>query len=66
MADDVPQLVRWIDEVRAREVQRGLSRKEQRAWRQGAHVRDYFYGATRDRSLLERAQGKLARLLLGL
>ena len=66
MSDDVPQLRRWIDEVRARELQRGLSRKEQRAWRQGAHVRDYFYGETRERSLLERAQGKLSRLLLGL
>ena len=66
MSDDVPQLVRWIDEVRAREMQRGLSRSERRAWRQGAHVRDYFYGAARERSLLERAQGKLSRLLLGL
>lgn len=66
MSDDVPQLVRWIDEVRARELQRGLSRKERRAWRQGAHVRDYFYGPTRERSLLERAEGKLSRMLLGL
>ena len=65
MSDDVPQLVRWIDEVRAREVQRGLSRKEQRAWRQGAHVRDYFV-ARRATGPCWSAQGKLARLLLGL
>lgn len=66
MSDDLPQLRRWVDEVRDRERQRGLSRSEQRAWRQGAHVRDYFYGAGRERSLFERAQGKLSRLLMGL
>jgi glycosyltransferase involved in cell wall biosynthesis len=66
MSDDVSQLRLWVDEVRDRERERGLSRIEQRAWRQGAHVRDYFYGAGRERSLFERAQGKLSRLLMGL
>ena len=66
MSDDIPQLRRWIDEVRGREWQRGLKPSEWVSWLQGAHIRDFYYATPRKRSMLERAHRRLSRALLGL
>jgi glycosyltransferase involved in cell wall biosynthesis len=38
MSNDVAQLRRWIDRVRALEMERGLTRKQRIAWRQGKDI----------------------------
>jgi glycosyltransferase involved in cell wall biosynthesis len=66
MSGDAARLRSWIDEVRTRERDRGLSLDEARAWREGEHVWDRFYGSSGSQSLIRRAHRKLARTLSGL
>ena len=54
------------DEVRQREWQRGLTKPELRAWREGEHVMDVYYGSKQERSLKQRVQRKIRRVLIGL
>jgi len=66
MSDDVPQLRRWIDEVRSRELRRGLKPSEWVPWLQGSHIRDFYFATPRKRSVFEKAHRRLSRALLGL
>jgi glycosyltransferase involved in cell wall biosynthesis len=66
MSSDVGRLRYWIDEVRERERQRGLTKPELLAWREGEHVIDVYYGPKQKRSLKQRVQRKIRSVLIGL
>lgn len=64
MSNDVSELMRWINIVREKEKERGLTDEERRAWEEGEQIWRSFYYPTR-RPFHRRLAGKLSKLLLG-
>ena len=63
MSNDVRELKRWMNVVRAREQDRGLGKDELKAWRDGGKAIDAIYPEATLRGLSRRAYRKALRLI---